>query len=130
MEYGTDNQGLGTSERMVADEEILLVGGQVLLTACTVSYIQVIKRLIKETYALIMLHRHDDTIDVVLMKAALEEVDGEAWQFLAQLRPQHLIKIEKITFSFVEFLHSSYESSSKKQIRQQSIPAESRDSVS
>jgi CheY-like chemotaxis protein len=48
-----------------------------------------------------MFRIHDAVIDLVLMDTSLKEVDGEAWQFLAQLRTEYLVDIKQIIFSVV-----------------------------
>ena len=123
VEYRTDDERLGASERMVAHENILLVLIQLLLATGAIGNIQVLERLIKEAGTIIRIGPHDSLIHLILMKAALEEVDGKAGKFLTKLRTNYLFNINEITFSFVVFLHSSCELSNKKQILPQSIPA-------
>jgi hypothetical protein len=76
---------------VVADKEIFLVGCQVLLTSYTIGDVEVVESLVEELHPFVMLHRHDDIIDVILVDTSLEEIDDEAGQFLAQLRSQYLI---------------------------------------
>ena len=91
MEDRTDNKRLRTTKRMIAHKEIFLIGRQMLLATDAIGDIEVIECLVKETHTFVMLYRQDNAVDIILVDAALEEADDEAWQFLAQLRTQHLI---------------------------------------
>jgi hypothetical protein len=97
----TYDKGFRTSERVVAHEQAFLAHLEIFFTSYLVCDSYIFEGFIEKAGTMEMFRIHDAVIDLVLMDTSLKEVDGEAWQFLAQLRTEYLVDIKQIIFSFV-----------------------------
>ena len=101
LEYRPDDQGFRSSERMVADEQILLGRIQVFLASDLVRYSYIFQCVLAESCTVDVFCSQNTFVELILMDASLEEVDDEAWKLLYQLRSEDLVYIEQIIFSSI-----------------------------
>jgi hypothetical protein len=81
---------------MIAGKYITFPQLEIFLTTYTIPDADIIKSLIEESGAMIVLSFHDALVYIILMDAFLKITHRELRKFLKQIRSEHLVYIKQI----------------------------------